>query len=149
MTPAPSNSPPQKPAPSIPLYPAVGTRHRVRLVRSLLGSFPGPQALSQNACLGLGRWVQGAERREDQREHRWDGGGEWCQLQGEGTCQPCVWAVPWVVCHVSFYQQQPSSHACCVALWGLVDSLLCRLPTPHRHALPNVSKSWLRFCTAM
>lgn len=71
---------------------------------------------------------------------------------GGGTCQPCVWAVPWVVCHVSFYQHQP--------LWP---SLLCgplgargftfpyfaSPPPPHRHTLPNVSKSWLRFFIAM
>ena len=51
------------PAPFHSPFPPMGTVHRVRLVRSLLDTFPGTLGpWPEVPCLGLRRWVLGAER---------------------------------------------------------------------------------------
>ena len=65
--------------PSIPPSPPMGTVHRVRLVRSLLDTFPGPWALGQK-CLA---WASGDGSWElkENRRGPWVGWGQGDHLE--------------------------------------------------------------------
>ena len=134
------------PAPFHSLFPTMGTGHRVRLVRSLLDTFPGTLGpWPEMPCLGLRRWVLGAEK-ITRGDIGWDGDWEPPGVGGH-MCQPRVWMASWV----NFQPASPTLLLSGMWVSGAPDAPPTALPPcpPDRHTLQSELKAWLQLFLAI
>lgn len=90
MTPAPSNFPSTDASSSHPPLSCRALGTESGWSGAFWALFRGPRPLARTPCLGLGSWAQGAERREDQREQRWQGVGSDASCGGRHVPAMCL-----------------------------------------------------------